>query len=168
MAQLIGVSIAVPEPWASRIQQARRSYGDPLADSVRTHITLLPPTEIAEMGPALRQHLAAVASAHTRFTVSVAGTDSFRPISDVAYLRVISGGEQLAELADAVRTGVLARDLNFPYHPHVTLAHGVSEAALDRAIADMAAVAFDVEVDEVQLYVFDDASWREVEGFALS
>ena len=42
----IGVAIAIPEPYGGELQRVRESYGDPLARSIPTHITLLPPTEV--------------------------------------------------------------------------------------------------------------------------
>ena len=43
----IGVAIPIPEPYGRALQQVRESFGDPLARSIPTHITLLPPTEVA-------------------------------------------------------------------------------------------------------------------------
>ncbi|MGC5413367.1 2'-5' RNA ligase family protein, partial [Streptomyces sp. DT225] len=41
----LGVSIAVPEPYGSLLQERRASFGDPAAHGIPTHVTLLPPTE---------------------------------------------------------------------------------------------------------------------------
>ncbi|NEE18013.1 2'-5' RNA ligase family protein, partial [Streptomyces sp. SID7499] len=41
----LGVSIAVPEPYGSLLQDRRASFGDPAAFGIPTHVTLLPPTE---------------------------------------------------------------------------------------------------------------------------
>ena len=37
-----------------------------------------------------------------------------------------------------VRSGPLQRDLKFPYHPHVTVAHDVGDEMLDRAFEELA------------------------------
>lgn len=42
----IGVSIAVPEPHGSLLQERRAGFGDPAACGIPTHVTLLPPTEV--------------------------------------------------------------------------------------------------------------------------
>lgn len=39
----IGVSIAVPEPHGSKLQQLRAGFGDAAAHGIPTHVTLLPP-----------------------------------------------------------------------------------------------------------------------------
>lgn len=43
---VIGVSVEIPEPYGSRLQDVRDGYGDPLARAIPTHITLLGPTEV--------------------------------------------------------------------------------------------------------------------------
>ena len=40
----VGVSIAVPEPYFSQLREMRRAAGDPQADAVPPHVTLMPPT----------------------------------------------------------------------------------------------------------------------------
>ena len=64
----------------------------------------------------------------------------------------ISGCEQLAF---SVRRGPLAVDLQFPYHPHVTVAHHLDDAALDQAFDELAAFECDFAVDHFSLYVHD-------------
>ena len=44
----IGVALAIPEPWASQLQDYRSSIGDATATKIPTHITLIPPTELLE------------------------------------------------------------------------------------------------------------------------
>ena len=88
----IGVSIAVPDPWGGEVQRARRAYGDPLADVVATHVTLLGPTpvKVSELD-SVGRHLADVAADFAPFRIRLAGTGSFRPVTQVAYLRAARG-----------------------------------------------------------------------------
>jgi 2'-5' RNA ligase len=150
----LGVSIAVPEPYGSLLQQRRASFGDPAAHSIPTHITLLPPTEAeASARPRIEAHLARVAAAGREFQLRLDGTGTFRPLSPVVYVRLAEGAPACSRLQERVRAaeGPLERELAFPYHPHVTVAHGISEQAMDRAYAELA----DFE-----------ASWKAT-GFAL-
>ena len=134
----IGVSIAVPEPYGRLLQDLRAGFGDPAACAIPTHITLLPPTEVGrDELPGFGRHLAEVAGRGRPFVMRLEGTDSFRPLSPVVYVRVAEGGAACAQLQEAVRSGPVARELQFPYHPHVTVAHGISEAAMDRAQAEL-------------------------------
>ena len=61
------------------------------------------------------------------------GTDTFRPLSPVVYVHLVEGADVCDELQERVRSGPVVRDLQFPYHPHVTVAHGIPEEAMDRA-----------------------------------
>ncbi|MEE1927947.1 2'-5' RNA ligase family protein [Streptomyces sp. TRM 70351] len=137
----VGVSIAVPEPYGSLLQQRRAGFGDSAAHGIPTHVTLLPPTEVdAAAMPAVKRHLGAVAAAGHAFPMRLSGTDTFRPLSPVVYVRVAEGAASCAGLQERVRSpdGPLARELNFPYHPHVTIAHGIDEAAMDLAQEELA------------------------------
>ncbi|MFJ3757140.1 2'-5' RNA ligase family protein [Streptomyces sp. NPDC090080] len=137
----IGVSIAVPEPHGSLLQERRAGFGDAAAHGIPTHVTLLPPTEIAaESLAAVEAHLGEVAAAGRPFPMRLSGTGTFRPLSPVVYVRVVQGADDCSWLQQRVResSGPLDRELQFPYHPHVTVAHGIDEAAMDRAFAELA------------------------------
>ncbi|WP_329220399.1 2'-5' RNA ligase family protein [Streptomyces sp. NBC_01485] len=137
----IGVSIAVPEPHGSLLQERRTGFGDAAAHGIPSHVTLLPPTEV-EAGalPAVEAHLVEVAAAGRPFPMRLSGTGTFRPLSPVVFVKVVEGAEVCAWLQHRVRdtSGPLMRELQFPYHPHVTVAHGIDEAALDRAFEELA------------------------------
>ncbi|WP_181766297.1 2'-5' RNA ligase family protein [Streptomyces albidus (ex Kaewkla and Franco 2022)] len=137
----LGVSIAVPEPHGSLLQQRRASFGDPAAHGIPTHITLLPPTEADPADrPEIEAHLARVAAAGRAFELRLSGTDTFRPLSPVVFVQLVEGAEACSWLQEQVRApgGPVARELSFPYHPHVTVAHGISEESMDRAQEELA------------------------------
>lgn len=163
----IGVSIAVPEPYGRLLQEARAGFGDPAAYAIATHITLLPPTEVpSEALPGFRRHLAAVAAHGRPFTLRLHGTDTFRPLSPVVYVRVVEGGAACAGLQERIRSGPLARELQFPYHPHVTIAHGIADAAMDRAQAELAEFAASWTAAGFALYEQGgDGVWRTLRNF---
>ncbi|MFE4591110.1 2'-5' RNA ligase family protein [Streptomyces laurentii] len=137
----LGVSIAVPEPHGSLLQERRAGFGDPAAYSIPTHVTLLPPTEV-EAGrlPAVEAHLAAVAALSDPFAMRLEGTGTFRPVSPVVYVRLAEGTDGCDRLQQRIRdeAGPVPRELQFPYHPHVTVAHGIAEEAMDQAFAELA------------------------------
>ena len=144
---MIGVSIAIPPPYGDELQRWRASFGDPLADSIPTHVTLLPPTEVpAEDLDEVRAHLESVAKTTAPFRMTLRGTGTFRPVSPVVFVQVAGGLAECEQLERAIRGGPLHRDLAFNYHPHVTVAHHVDEAAMDRAFEDLAAYTCTFEV----------------------
>lgn len=165
---VIGVSLPVPEPWGPQLQERRISFGEPEAHGVPTHVTILPPTEVDEDAlPTLRAHLAAAAATVPAFDVELAGTDTFLPVSPVVFVRLARGEEGCRALEAAVRSGPLARELVFPFHPHVTVAYGCPEQGLVRAQAELADFACSWRVDALCLYFNEDGAWRQVEDFPL-
>ena len=88
----------------------------------------------------------------------LAGTPNARQMAEYA----------AEQLADAVRSGPLDIDVEFPFHPHVTVAHHLTEDQLDSAFADLADFECLFEVSSFHLYVHDAAEgWRPTRGFAL-
>lgn len=131
----MGVVVAVPEPWVSQITEARLALGDEAAANVPAHITIMPPLAVCvDDREAVFEHLRAVAKRHTPFKITIRGSGSFLPVSPVVFLNVEDGARECEDLADDVRSGPLEYKLRFPYHAHITLAHGLSEARLDAAL----------------------------------
>ncbi|MFJ8438274.1 2'-5' RNA ligase family protein [Kitasatospora griseola] len=165
----IGVSIHVPEPYGSQVQDARAGHGDPQARAIPTHVTLLPPIETrAALLPGIEAHLRAVAAAHRPFRMLLQGSGTFRPVSPVVFVRVEEGAQECRELEAEVRSGPLARELAFPYHPHVTVAHGLADQVLDEAQEQARGFRAAFEVTEFVLSTFGaDAVWRPWHGYAF-
>lgn len=165
----VGVSVVVPEPHATVLSSWRRRVGDPQAGLVWPHVTLLPPTvvPVEEMGAA-KAHLAGVAAAHVPFEMHLSGTGTFRPRSPVVYVQVARGVADCEALERAIRTGPLARALEFPYHPHVTIAQDVPDAALDAAYTGLAGLTVRFEVAGFTLCERSEAGrWAACADYAL-
>ncbi|SDC54769.1 2'-5' RNA ligase [Sanguibacter gelidistatuariae] len=165
----IGVAIEVPEPFGTELQSARKQFGDPLADLIPPHITLLGPTvvEPADMDE-VAAHLEAIAHQFPPFTVRLRSSGTFRPVSPVVFVQVAQGIAECESLERAVRSGPLTQTLRFNYHPHVTVAHEVPDIALDVAFETMGEYAAAFEVVAISLFEHgDDNVWRPVRRFAL-
>lgn len=165
----IGVAIAIPPPYGPELQGWRRSFGDPMADAIPPHITLLPPTEVhaAELTDIVK-HLTAVAATASPFEVYLRGTATFRPVSPVVFVTLASGISACEMLSNAVRTGPLMVELHFPYHPHVTVAHNLSDGALDRAFAELSDYEAAFQVPAFGLYEHrPDGMWVQQQTFPL-
>ncbi|WP_402464290.1 2'-5' RNA ligase family protein [Isoptericola aurantiacus] len=166
----IGIAVAVPEPYASRLQQARADVGDPLAEVIPPHITVIGPTVVdGSLLPAVADHLQKVAAETAPFRVHLRGTATFRPISPVVFVALAEGIAECELLEEQTRSGVLAQQLRFNYHPHVTVAHEVSEQAMDRAFEAMSDFEAVFEVDRIWQYEHgDDGVWRPQRSFELT
>ena len=166
----IGVSIAVPEPWGSRMQDFRVTNGDLQGSSIPTHITLVPPLEVdPDRMPDVEQHLEDVAASLPSYDIHLRGTGTFRPVSPVVFVSLVEGISQTERLAYGCRSGPLALDLSHPYHPHVTVAHHLDDEGLDRAFAEMAGFECAFSVSEFHLYVHGaDHGWKATHDFTLT
>ncbi|MFJ2114784.1 MULTISPECIES: 2'-5' RNA ligase family protein [unclassified Streptomyces] len=167
----LGVSIAVPEPYGSLIQERRASFGDSAARSIPTHVTLVPPTEVDTSAlPAIEAHLATVAAAGRPFPMRLSGTGTFRPLSPVVFIQLVEGAAACTWLQKRVRdaSGPLVRELQFPYHPHVTVAHGIDDEAMDRAFAELSEYAAEWSCTSFALYEQGaDGVWRKLQEYAF-
>ena len=166
----IGVSLAVPEPWGGRLQTYRVSNGDEQGATIPTHITLVPPIVIPdERRAAVESHLYDVAAAAVAYRVHLRGSGTFRPVSPVVFVNLVEGISQTEQLAHRCRSGPLDRKLDFPYHPHVTVAHHLEDECLDQAFEELAAFECSFTADRFSLYVHDtDTGWVPTRDFALT
>lgn len=165
----IGVAVAIPEPWATELQDYRTSVGDLTAPQIPTHITLIPPVEVDSSQFAdVDEHLAGVAARVEAFRIHLRGTGTFRPVSPVVFVMLAAGISQCEMLADAVRQGPLTVELHFPFHPHVTIAHHLEDAKLDQAFSELADFECEFVADTFSLYVHDvDLGWQPTREFEL-
>ena len=59
-------------------------------------------------------------------------------------------------------------DLQFPYHPHVTIAHHLPDETLDRAFHELASFDSVFDAAEFHLYVHDEETgWKPTRDFPL-
>jgi 2'-5' RNA ligase len=168
----IGVAVGIPEPWGSQLDEHRAASGDPMADLIPAHLTLLGPTDLdeaPEVWADTEAHLTRVAGAHRPFQVQLRGTGTFRPITQVVFVAVAAGGSECEELAGDIRSGPLRRELLYPYHPHITVAHDVATEALDAAQARLTAFEARFAIDGFTLYEQGEGGrWSPQRRFPLS
>jgi 2'-5' RNA ligase len=149
---LIGLSLAVPQPWAGELQLARQNFGDPNAELIPPHITVIGPTVVdSDELRAIESHLWRVARSRLPFTVELDGAGTFLPTSPVVFIKVSAGAAECERLAADARLGLLYQPLRFPYHPHVTIAQEVPDDALHRALVEFADYKAQFEVESLLL-----------------
>ncbi|MDO4242390.1 MAG: 2'-5' RNA ligase family protein [Actinomyces sp.] len=168
--RVLGLTIAVPEPWAGQVRRVRLDAGDPLARTVPPHITLLPPTLVpcAHLDEVVA-HVGRVACRTSPFEVRAAGARTFRPVSPVAYLALVTGAAQVDALQRELRSpeGPLAGPLRFPFHAHVTLAHIDDDEALDAAQAAGRTIDALFTVEQIHLHLLEGDVWRPLAAPSL-
>lgn len=159
----------MPEPWGNELQDYRIEVGDEAARHIPTHVTLLPPHEVAEHDmDKVVEHLRSVGAGTERFEVHLRGTGTFRPVSPVVFIGVVEGISQCEQLAADLRQGPLSIEREFPFHPHVTVAHHLPDERLDRAFEDLKDFDAAFAVDELWMYLHDDEiGWLPARSFPL-
>jgi 2'-5' RNA ligase len=127
----------------------------------------LPPTALHDEAlHDVEEHLRQVAAAEESFDVRLRGSSTFRPVSPVVFVPLAMGISGCERIEGKVRSGPLARDLSFPYHPHVTVAHDVGDEMLDRAFAALA--SYDASFRVWGFTLFEqgpDKVWRPQRDF---
>jgi 2'-5' RNA ligase len=142
----------------------RERLGEPNAAAVPPHVTPCcrrPPAR--EALEEVEEHLRRRRS--ERSSDAPARVGQLPPVSPV----VSSPGGGVADcerVRGQVRSGPLARELTFPYHPHVTVAHDLGEEALDRAFESLADYDARFDVWGFTLFEQDRAGvWRPQRDF---
>ena len=95
----------------------------------KAHVTLLPPRplfcETSEAWSLLQQRLQDVQP----FEVKLGEIEIF-PVTEVVYVSVVAGFEELRKLHASLDTGCLEFEEPFNFHPHVTLAQDLTNGQL--------------------------------------
>ena len=115
----IGVALPIPEPFLGELGAYRERFGDPLAHAIVAHITLVPPTEVAdeEHLAEILAHLQVQAAAMEPFPVVLEGAGTFRPISQVVFVPIVEGEPEVRAAEAAVRRGPLGPAPELPVPP---------------------------------------------------
>ncbi len=162
----LGVIISLPAALAKQLSDSRAEYAGPASAVVPPHITLVSGRATDDWADAAA-HVRKVAAAGEPFRISLRGTGTFEPVSPVVFLNVDGGAQECARLHEELVRGPLEHLLEFEFHPHLTIAHDLDEAAMARAKAGMADFAADFEVTSIGLYDYLGGGWALREELAL-
>jgi len=122
----------IPDPLASFLNHLREEL-EVAGPAPRAHVTLLPPRPIAcPTCDAVRQLGGQLATLEP-FELSLAEPTLFAA-TNVVYISIDSGLEHLERIHNVLNEATLCYNEPFPYHPHVTLAQGLSPSAAPRAL----------------------------------
>lgn len=118
----------IPDPLAGFLDRLRQEL---VPDCfLRAHITVLPPRFIK---PTTEDAWAEFRDAASRFqplTVELTRVEVFQ-VSDVIYVAVGSGQEQLKRMHEVLNQGHMEYQEPYQYHPHVTLAQNLTSDQVD-------------------------------------
>ena len=150
---------------AQRLEEWKRTVVGGAAAPISTHVTVY----LAELNESL---LEAFQSPKVREALDVPrfearwGTvHSFRPVTEVEYLNLEAGRAEFEQIHQKLVELFGAGAASFPYVPHVTLGHGLTEeqVANAREVFDaLPAERRTFTVDHLHCYSYDGQDWEEI------
>jgi 2'-5' RNA ligase len=117
-------------PLAQFLDELRAEL-EPDHPSPRSHVTVLPPRPIPDHSEAPDSADRAIAQLRSQagefspFRTHVGGVDSFNG-TNVVYLSIANGFNDLHRMHHRLNQDALEYDEPYPYHPHITLAQGLT------------------------------------------
>ena len=118
----------IPEPLAGFLDRLRQEL---VPDCfLRAHVTILPPRPITSRPEAAWDVVRTFAPQFAPFEVDMASIEVF-PVSDVIFVNVGIGSEQLKQMHAVMNTDGLSFKEAFEYHPHITLAQNLKSDQVD-------------------------------------
>ena len=100
--------------------------------AARSHVTILPPRQLAGPELAAKHQIAESTPDHPPFRIELGSVEVFAG-TQVVYLGLNRGGDHLRSLHDSLNVKALNFAEPHIYHPHVTLAQGLDPADVDAA-----------------------------------
>ena len=121
--------IYIPDPLGRFLDDLRRE----LVPTYRphAHISVLPPRALMGHEIAARDHMRQVAAQISPFDIEASEVAVF-PVTEVVYLEVTSGNEELRDIHSRLNSSALQSEEPFGFHPHITLAQDFDPEQLKR------------------------------------
>ena len=121
----------IPEPLAGFLDRLRQELVPNCF--LRAHATILPPRPLTSTPEAAWNLVRGLAPHFAPFTVHLNDIQVF-PVSDVIYISLSQGVEELKQMHAAMNIGALSFQETFAYHPHITLAQELKTDELDELV----------------------------------
>ncbi|HYL35788.1 MAG TPA: 2'-5' RNA ligase family protein [Bryobacteraceae bacterium] len=121
----------IPDPLAGFLDRLRRELVPTCF--LRAHVTILPPRPVSTSPDDAWSMIREIIPHFAPFQVEMTGVEVF-PASDVIYISVGRGSEELKQMHDAMAVKGLGFQEAFAYHPHVTLAQDLKPDELDELV----------------------------------
>ena len=101
---------------------------------LRSHVSLLPPRKLAGKPEGAAEQIAAVAGGRPASAVRLGEICVF-PVTNVIYLDLAAGREELTAMHAELNGGALAYAEPFAYHPHITLGQELTPEQFETGLA---------------------------------
>jgi 2'-5' RNA ligase len=118
----------IPEPLAGFLDRLRQELVPNCF--LKAHATILPPRPVTTSPESAWEIVRGLAPLFPPFDLELAGVEIF-PVSDVIYIGISTGSEELKRIHDVMNAGGLRFQEPFPFYPHVTLAQELKPDEVD-------------------------------------
>ena len=168
---LFALVVYIPDPLRRFLDDLRRSLSP--GCNPHAHVSLLPPRTLKVPWQLACEEARRLTGDFAPFHIQAGDVQVFRQ-TDVVYLEVGAGGDDLRRMHARLSQGPLAFPEPFEYHPHITLAQDIPPASLNE-IYDSACRAWETfrgdRGFEAEKAVFvhsqDRCCWRDLAEFSL-
>lgn len=141
----------IPDPLGGFLDGLRKELVP--SCSLRSHVSILPPRPLGHTEQQARDQIERECRRKSRFPIQAGGIRVF-DVTNVIYIEIAVGAEDLRQMHDALNSDALAYKEPYVYHPHITLAQQLpadmigegSELASRRWAEYRHARGFDVDV----------------------
>ena len=113
----------IPDPLRKFLDDLRRELVPGCAPNA--HLTILPPRPLSGTPADAIETIRSRISDFSAFEIETGEVLAF-PVSDVVYLSIKKGSQELLPMYRSLNVGPLQYREPFPYHPHITLAQGLT------------------------------------------
>jgi len=120
--------IYIPHPLGAFLDEVRRELVP--AYNPHAHVSVLPPRPLAVDWRIAADRARELMDGWAPFEIELTAIEVF-PVTNVIYLQLGAGADELQRMHAAMNTGGLAFHEPFAYHPHVTLAQKIPHPDVD-------------------------------------
>jgi 2'-5' RNA ligase len=113
----------IPDPLRRFLDDLRRELVPGCVP--QAHVTILPPRTLSATPKEAIKTVRSLRADFAPFEIETGQVRIF-PVSDVVYLSIGEGRRELLQMHDAMNVGPLLYREPFRYHPHITLAQGLT------------------------------------------
>ncbi len=121
----------IPEPLAGFLDRLRQELVPNCF--LRAHVTMMPPRPLCSTPEAAWKVVKSLVPRFAPFDIQLGNIEVF-PVSDVIYVNVTTGSDELKQMHEALNVDGFKRKEDFPYHPHVTVAQELKSDEVDELV----------------------------------
>ena len=153
-----------------RLEEWKQAVAGGSVAPISTHVTVYMAELTESLLAAVQSPQLRVALDAPRFEARWGSVHSFRPVTEVEYLNLEAGKAEFEQIHQKLVELFGPGAASFPYVPHVTLGHGLTQEQVDHAREVFDALPAEQRtftVDHLHCYSYDGQNWEEIRVLPL-